>query len=410
MLNGKVFRISLGILILFVIAFASLPYLYKYYSADAVINARTITLRSPIKGFLHFSKPTKYGTYFRANEEIGKVINDRVQESFLYKLNTEKKTLEARISSLEECLTTFIQLKNSLNTQMNNYQKYFQNQTTIAIQQEQEKLEQEQSEYERSKKEYEDASKLLVVKNVISQRLLETHQANYGKSKDRLDEIEQRISDLNNTLEAAKAGVFIGVAGWNNDSPYSKQRMDQLVIELSLGKTALEEAKYRLEGINVQIIKETERINKAKCFNIVSPFDALVWRMVPGEGSVLAIDSEIVVLFDCSSIFLDATVSESQYSDIAPGERVQYKLLGEVQYHYGTVISLRGSGSIAGDQNLVASPIKDPKKEFQVWININPSDLKLTPENYYMVGRRVEVGIIRKWNPFRAFIRFWNVL
>ena len=286
-------------------------------------------------------------------------------------------------------------------------QKYFQKQITLEIKQETEKLEQEQFENGRAKKEYEGSLKS---KNTVSQRLLETHLANYGKSKDRIEGIEHRISELNNNFEAAGYGIFLGPSSGNNDSPYSKQRMDQLIIEMSLGRTALEEAKHRLEGIKSQIEKEHERINKAKCFDIISPFNALVWRMVPGEGSALAINSEIIVLFDCDSIFLDAAVSETQFSDIIPGEKVEYKLFGETKFHYGTVIALRGSGSIAGDKNLAAAPIKDLKKEFQVWVSIDPSDLELTPENYYMVGRRAEVRIIRKLNLFRALVRFWDVL
>ncbi len=335
------------------------------------------------------------------------MINYRVQEGFLYELATEKKTLEARILSLEERLSSFRQLRDSLDVQLGKYQKYFQKQIKLEIEQETEKLEQEQAENERAKKEYEGSFKS---KNAVSQRLLETHRANYTKSKDRLEGITHRIDELSNNFQASESGIFLGSSSGNNDSPYSKQRMDQLVIEMSLGKTALEEAKYRLEGINSQIEKERERIDKAKCFNIISPFDALVWRMVPGEGSALAINSEIIVLFDCGSIFLDATVSETQFSDIIPVEKVEYKLFGEPQFHYGTVIALRGSGSVVEDQNLAAAPIKELKKEFQVWINIDPSDLELTPENYYMVGRRAEVRIIRKWNPFRIFVRFWDVL
>ena len=240
-----------------------------------------------------------------------------------------------------------------------------------------------------------------------TQRELERHETNLEVSAKRITQHEARLEELENSLAAVQSGAFLGDG--HNDSPYSKQRKDQLVIEMSLAKTARDEALSRIEGIDLQIAKEKERIAKAERHEARAPFDALVWRMPSINGSTLTIDSEIIIMLDCSSIFLDATVSESQFAKVRPGDKVRYRMIGDSKGYTGTVQALRGSGSAMGDINLAASLNKDPKKEFRVWIQTDPSDMELTAENFFQIGRRVEVKLSKRWNPGDAFSWFLHV-
>lgn len=406
MFNKRYVRLSVGVLILIVLVFATLPYFYKHHSNDGIVNARTTTLSSPIEGVLHFNAPTRSGRFFKQGEVIGVILNDRVEESFLYELITERKTLEARIASLTTRLANFNELRDSLKVSLDKYQKFSYNQVSAQIEQQQQRLLQEREENERAGKEYE-SSQALREKQIVNQRTYEQHRANYQRSGMRLIEIENRIKELKNSLEAVAAGTFLGEG--HSDSPYSKQRMDQMLIEIELAQTARNEAENRIIGIDKQIERERERIAKAKRHEIISPFDALVWRMVPTEGSTLVIDSEIIVLLDCESIFLDVIVSESQFANIVPGEQVSYRMIGENRSYSGEVFAKRGSGSVTADVNLAAEVRKDPRKDFHLWVRINPADLDLNPHNFFQVGRRVEVRMPKRWNFLRTLVRFWNV-
>jgi hypothetical protein len=121
------------------------------------------------------------------------------------------------------------------------------------------------------------------------------------------------------------------------------------------------------------------------------------------------INSELIVILDCSSVFLDIAVSESQFSNIGAGDKIQYRLIGDTGYKIGEVMALRGSGTQLGDQNLAATLNKDPRKEFRVWVKAKPSDLGLCPDNFYQVGRRLEVKIPRKWHLLKEIGRFIDV-
>lgn len=404
--NKRGFRLAVGIIFLFLLAISVLPNLYLYTSSDGVVNARTTTLTSPIEGVLHFKEPIKYGKHFKSGELIGTVDNDRVNKSFLYELNTEKTMLESRIVSMEERIKRYTELKKSLEENLAKYQKFSAKQLELLIRQEEFKLTEEKAENERAKKEYE-ANKTLAGKEAINRRELERTESNYLKSTERLNNIQSKLDELKNSLEAVQTGVFLGDG--HNDSPYSKQRADQMVIEISLAQTAVDEAKSRIAGIEKQIEVEKARIAKAERFEIIAPFEALAWRLPIMEGSTVVIDSEIIVLLDCSSIFLDIALSESQFANVAPGDKIQYRLIGDIGYKTAEVVALRGSGAQLGDKNLAAEILKDPKREFRIWAKANAEDLELSPENFYQVGRRIEVKLPRKWHLVKSLHRLIDV-
>ena len=401
LLNKKHVRITIGVIFIFLFVMAVVPNIYLHSSSDGVVNAKTTTMTSPIEGVLNFVAPVKYGVFFKKGEEIGRVANDRVNKSFLFELKTEKKMLEKRIESFTERLARYMELSKSLEKNMENYRIYSVKNYEALIAEQEHNLNEEQAEFERAQKEHE-ANKLLIERGAIDKRLFEKTESNYIKSSRRILSLKSKIDEHRNLLEAVKSGTFLGEG--HNDSPYSKQRMDQMVIEISLAKTAIDESKSRVSGIEEQIQAEEKRIKKAECFTIIAPWDSLVWRQPLIQGSTVVINSELIVLLDCSSVFLDIALSESQFANVAPGDKIKYRLIGNTGFHDGTVFALRGSGSQLGDNNLAAILNKDPQKEFRIWVNADSADMDLSPENFYQVGRRVEVKLPRKWK-IANFIR-----
>ena len=402
----RTLRISIGIILLIVLIISIVPKFYLHTSTDGIISARTITLTSPIEGVLRFPHRLKHGEYFEDGELIGQVKNDRVDLSFLYKLITEKKTLEGRIKIFKKRIKRYTDLNTELKENLEKYRKFYAKKLSFMITQDENKLKHQRAEYERAKKELQ-ANRHLESQKAVKRRELERSEANFIKASSKIMELREHLKELKNFQKAVNEGSFLGDG--NNDSPYSKQRMDQLVIELALAETTVVEAKSRLEGINLQIKIERERIDKVKKFDITTPSNALAWRLPLVTGSTVVIGDELIVLLDCSSVFLDVVISESQFMNIKPEMKVKYRLIGGLDFHQGTVLALRGSGSNLEDKNVATELKKDSQKEFRVWLTINPKDLDLNPKNFFQVGRRVEVRIPRTWSISRELIRFWHV-
>lgn len=406
MFNKRAFRLAAGIVILLVVLYSAVPFIYKFNSLDGVVNGRITVMRTPISGSLNFTGNTHYGSYFKDGSVIASVKNDRVDHSTLYALKTELKSLEGRIATLDERIASLQKLYDSLSIGNDKHNTYSAKQLEFMIEQERHKHSQELAENARAKKEF-DSSAPLSEKNLISKRDFERYEANLNGSNERLFQYDNRIKELSNSLDAIKFGIHLGDS--NNDVPYSKQRMDQLVVDISMSVSVRDEAKSRIAGIESQIKEELAKIEKQETFEVVAPFDCLVWRMPSSEGSRLTPDAEVIVLLDCASVFLDVAVSESQFANIKPGDKVAYRLIGAPKSYTGTVTALRGSGGALGDLSLAAAMSIDPKKHFRVWIAADRGDLDLTPENFYQIGRRVEAKLARRWSPVSAITRFIDV-
>lgn len=402
----RTFRISVGIILLIVLIISIVPKFYLHTSTDGVISARTVTMTSPIEGVLNFPHRLQHGECFKKNAIIGTITNNRIDLSFLHELITEQKTLNGRIKSFNRRIKRYKELNAELKVNLEKFRRFSDEKLRFLIQQNETRVRHQQVEYERAKKEL-MANRHLESKKAVNKRDLERSEADFIKTSLNIQELKQRLKELLSFRQAVKVGTFLGEG--NNDSPYSKQRMDQLVIELALADSTLTEATSRIKGIEMQIKTERERIKKIQNFNIKAPSKTLAWRLPLVSGSTVVIGDELIVLLDCSSIFLDVVISESQFMNIKPGMKIKYRLMGGLSFHEGTVDVLRGSGSNLEDKNMATELKKDSQKEFRVWIEINPKDLELKPDNFFQVGRRVEVRMPRTWSVTRELIRFWHV-
>ncbi|MGD8208073.1 MAG: hypothetical protein PVH47_08345 [Thiohalocapsa sp.] len=404
--NHRFLRILVGLLLLFVLALSFLPGFYRYSSPDGVVNARAATIISPIEGSVSWLEPIRYGTAFEADQLMGKVINERFDTSFLFELETEKATLEKRVAIISERLQRFETLQRTLETRFRDYTSFTADQLRLLIKQEQHLLDEERAENKRARLAF-DANQVLAKRKEISERILEQSEADFRRSTERLFSLELRIAELQNRLDAVNNGVFLGAG--DNDVPYSAQRLDQLVIEIELARTAIAEAQARLPAMQKQIDEERQRIEKTRTFDIRSPFESIVWRLPAPDKSIVVIGSELIVLVDRNSVFLDVVLSEVQFANTSEGDTISYRLIGENEYKTGAVFAKRGSGSQLGDPALVAAPKADPSSHFRVWIAVDPDDLGAEPGNFFQVGRRVEARIPRVIRPFESLKRFFNV-
>lgn len=405
-MNKKWIRISIGIFFLILLIVSFVPRLYLSNSSDGVVNARTVTLRSPIQGVVKFDAPVRHGTFFKEGTLIGSVSNDRLNSSFYHELLTEKMTLESRVGIMKDRIQKYQALNQHLAENSERYRRFSTIQLESMLRQNAARLIQERAEYARSKSEF-DSNASLLRQNAIKRREYENSEAMFRKSDARIAELEDRKVELQNSLDAVKSGIFLGDG--HNDVPYSSQRQDQLVIEIALAEAVIRESEKRLTGIEKQLAMEKTRLDRQERYNIIAPFNCLVWRLPVTSGDNVVINSELLVLLECRTIFLDVAIPERMFSKVFPGDKVSCRLIGNERWFDGTVIALRGSGAEETSYELAAKLTKDPKREFRVWIRADQKDLEVTADNFYKTGQRVEVKFPRRINPIQEVVRFLNV-
>lgn len=405
-LNTRPVRLLFGLIALFVFSVTFIPYIFSYENTDGIINARTITLTSPIEGKFSFEidKPV-IGTPVSENQLIATVTNTRLDRSYYYGLLTDRESLTQKVISFKNRVEILSALDLDLYNRTRLYQKY-----TI------QKLEAERASYIKDldsvnaevsfyETELKRHHELYKSKSIPKTKLDET-KATYDKLQAKVESL-QFLSDLASVkIAAAQDNTFLGDG--HNDVPYSQQRYDEIKIITSELIATIEENDKRISDIDFQLKEEQRRLDLAAKFDVISPFNGIIWRLPILENSTVVINSELIQLMNCDELYLDITATERNYDNVYPGMEIKYRLHGDSQFFIGHVESVRGSGILNKDRNVAATIDPDGKREFSVTIRISKDDIKPTAKNYCQVGRRVIVKFPQSWALIDKFVSLFK--
>jgi predicted RNase H-like nuclease (RuvC/YqgF family) len=171
---------------------------------------------------------------------IATITNDKESDDAINALKTEERTLTSRVDALAAKLKSFEALKTELAKSLDEYRASLVKKLDADINGIKRKIEQEKAECSRAKSELETNN--ILNKQMISSRLdNEKFNANFVKSQERINELKWNLESLTTIRAALDKGSYLGDSG-HNDAPYSKQRMDQLLVESALTKSVLDEA------------------------------------------------------------------------------------------------------------------------------------------------------------------------
>lgn len=123
--NTRPIRLLFGLIALFVFSVTFVPYIFSYENTDGIINARTITLTSPIEGQFSFEITNPIiGTPISKNQLIAIVTNTRLDKGYYYGLLTDKETLQQKVVSFKNRVETLSALESDLYDRTKLYQTY----------------------------------------------------------------------------------------------------------------------------------------------------------------------------------------------------------------------------------------------------------------------------------------------
>lgn len=394
--NKRIIRAAFGLIAFFVFVVTFVPYLFSYENIDGIINARTITITTPIEGIFTFKIDNpKIGTAVIKDQLLATVNNPRIDKSYYYGLITDRESLNQKIISFKHRVELLAALESSLLDRSTLYQTYTIQKLAAehaGYIEDLKSINAEVAFYELELARHKDLEKS---KSIAKNRLDETISL-YEKTKAKAESLQFLINLTAVKLAAAKDNTFLGDG--HNDVPYSTQRQDEVKIIKSEIIAIIEENDKRVLDITLQIEEESQRLALMTKFVATSPFNGIVWRLPVVDNSTVVINSELIQIMNCDSLYLDVTATERNYDNIYPGLEVKYRLYGDSQFFIGYVDSIRGSGIISKDKNIAATIDSDGKREFSITVKINPDDINPVAENYCQVGRRVIVKFPQTWS------------
>ncbi|HEY8579735.1 MAG TPA: HlyD family efflux transporter periplasmic adaptor subunit [Beijerinckiaceae bacterium] len=398
--NSKAVRIAVGLLLLGAGLLAIMPGLTGYTSLDGTVNARFAIISAPIEGRVQ-NAPPKVGTYVEQAEPLLTIRNERINRAIAASLSAELETARNRLKAFDIQRAQLQRLREELAARLRDYQ-----QASIgAVEQEIAALKQRAAindaqlvaaNAELQRRTTLGASGIVAGSSVEQARAAQA--TSMGQGRVAVLDLER----LTKQLEALKRGVFLGDG--RNDVPYSRQRQDEVTIQLADLDARTRENEERVAQIERQLTEERDRIKRLEVAEITMPLTGVIWRNNVVEGSNVVVGNELSRILDCRDLFVDILVSEVDYDEIYPGRSAEVRLLGRGDPLRGAVISVRGSAAVVEEVTLAAMPPQTRGRNARIRVALDPSPLNMDFTNFCQVGRSVQVRFESARIPLRRWI------
>jgi multidrug resistance efflux pump len=387
---GWITRISLAVALLVAGAAIYGPQLLYTTSSDAVLNARIITITSPIEGRVAGAPPAE-GTVIGAETPLATVENPIVDRGRLVDLETARARAAADLSSakhLAEALTAQI---SALDDQRRHYLAATVTRLSLTLKEAQADATASAATATDARHNYERKRSLQIAVTVSAADVDQARQASIRTEAiaARARFTAQRLAE---ELDAAKGGVLVGAD--RNDVPYSQQRVDEFRLRKSEAEAQVAALTAQLEQLDGQLAAERTRAASLATSTLQAPVPAVVWRSLVTSGSAVARDAEVMTLINCSQIYATATFTARHFDDLYPGRHAIVHIVGTNTDYPATVVGTRAMQAPSTEDRFAAPLPKISDGQLIAILRLdNPGSL--TSTNYCNVGRRVDVRLTR---------------
>ncbi|MBC7145933.1 MAG: HlyD family efflux transporter periplasmic adaptor subunit [Thioclava marina] len=333
-------------------------------SADAVVNAPVVTVRSSTAGNLQLPR-RPLGAHVNKGELLASVDDTLADTTRLNDLKMEKTIAQANVD----------QIRGDLNARRAQRQTYVER-TAIFRQQ---RIAEIETKLEFAQARLDRAETGDTKPDAGTSKATKASAA----STEPLAQLREDVALLKISLEAAKKGVFLG-DGYN-DAPNSEQRGLELDGEITSLEVALAHAQSRLRALTDRSARELTRVNTLSTNSIMSPVNGLYWENLQADGVAIQRGDSILKLVDCDVSIVTASVSEGIYNRLHVGDAATFKLASNGSTYAATIARLAGSGAASIYQNLAIAPSQKHLERYDVTLLV--PGLKSDPEVDCAVGR-----------------------
>jgi multidrug resistance efflux pump len=354
---GKTTIVKSGIAVAIAVALGWFPVqrLLATTSAEAVVNARIITIRAPIEGEVTMDHGgTDIGSPFRVDQTILTIRNPRADSVHLTNLMGEREQLRTTIAALQ-AKKRLLQLSlEELTTQQERFRLGRIAQLNQRIREADADIASSQAQYSVAAQALKRASSLRQT-DAVSQAFLDKADGDERVAKQAiLAQIEHKKGVLVE-LDAAKKGTFVGDS--YNDTPQSAQRKMEVSIELSDVQARLGGSEAQLAAIQITIDAETARQNELSKADVLSVANGRVWEMLTAPGEHVNAGQELMKLLDCGSAIVSASVSETAYERLAIGQSATFTPRDGGPELTGIVVGLNGLAAVQSNTAIQQSAL-----------------------------------------------------
>ncbi|MSO75501.1 MAG: HlyD family efflux transporter periplasmic adaptor subunit [Alphaproteobacteria bacterium] len=385
--NGRYVRAAIGVVLLGLGAAVYLTHALYTISDQAVINARTVLLVTPIEGTVSKPLPDD-GTYVKAGTILTVIENRAIDRSREQQLLSDAHGVQQRLAALRGTDGEFAQLSARLSGDLQAFRD-------ASVQRLQTMVREARAEAESASAGHREADRdagrkrQLAANGVVSPSVVESSEDRATRAMAEASRAQLYTQRLGQELDAARKGLYLLEA--RNDVPYTRQRLDELALRRIEIAAQSRELTARLGAIAISLEAEQDPLDLMAATQVVAPIDSVVWRSQISEGTWVAASSPIVTLIDCRSRFVNVRLPGRNFQHLQPGIGASVHVLGAARVENAVIQDVRGMGA-KEQQDRLAAPIPAARAdELVATLSLTDNNGHLEGRAFCDVGRRVEV-------------------
>ena len=343
-------RLAIGVLIIFGALWVIFGEQMSGASANATVNARLTTVKSPIAGQISIPART-LGSFVSKDEVLATTRDDLVDGVRLDDLIAERDIAQGELDAVVEEIASAAEIMAALD---------------------------ERSGIFREERILEIETRLSHARTRLGNLNDEPEQSGAG-----IDQARELVEILEIHLRAAQRGVFLG-DGYN-DAPNSEQRLAELRSVTASLENRRQALSSRRDIWDERLERERLRVNRFSNVEMPAPVDGLFWEIHAGSGETVQRGDPVVTMIDCSSVMVTLSVTEGVYNRLSVGDAAVFRFTGEGETYPGTVSRLAGPGAATVYRNLAVAPSQQHLERFDVTVLV--PDLRTPSKMGCAVGR-----------------------
>ncbi|WPO43603.1 HlyD family secretion protein [Tardiphaga sp. 42S5] len=361
----RVLKIAAGAAIVAVFGWMPLKAIWQTSSVEAVVNARIVTLRSPIDGTVSSKSGLSTASSVKEGDVILRVVNARGDRTRLDDLRRQMSRSDHERPTLAAKLTSAHALQEDLARQASQFREGRILQLEARIAEIQSVIEAAVSRREEAAATVERASSLIKsgsVSTVEFARLIRDRsvvQQTENGARHRLDA-------ANVELTAAKNGTYIGDS--YNDRPSSVQREEEMRQRVGDLTADLAHADAEIYWLSAEIISEQLQYIARSEANITAPVPGRIWEMMTSTGEDVRAGQALLKLLNCNGAVVTANVTEGVYNRLQLGDQARFEPNDGSPSIKGLIINLTGASGAPA--NLAINPDTLNKEPYRVSVSM----------------------------------------
>jgi multidrug resistance efflux pump len=203
---------------------------------------------------------------------------------------------------------------------------------------------------------------------------------------------------LKSVRKAAGQGIFL--EDGFNDTPYSQQQRDRLLVRRQRLEADIMQGRAQIAQLDAQIERELIRVKRMSQFQQLLPAGHIVWAVTASPGSTVVEGQTIIDLANCKQRFITVELPERKIESIKTGDTANVRLLGSDTWIKGTVRQLRGSAARLATRLLAAQIPKPEVRHVTVEVLLPPDSSSWAVSRNCNIGRLADVRFER--------VNFWD--